>query len=128
MSTRQLPDHPDVDQYRKQAKDLLRQFRSGDAAALDRLRGVHPHPPTACRLADAQLVIAREHGAGSWPKFLKAVEAATGRLPLRQLWAAAEQAVVDGDVPTLEQRRRPLWEQAVGLVAVLPCRLYGLRR
>ena len=31
--TRLLPQHPSLEQLRKQAKDLLEQYRSGDSAA-----------------------------------------------------------------------------------------------
>ncbi|NUP32323.1 MAG: ankyrin repeat domain-containing protein, partial [Streptomycetaceae bacterium] len=66
MATVRLPDDPDFEQLRKQAKDLRNQARSGDSEALA-LVGAHhpggPHPPS---LAGAQLVIARRHGFPSW--------------------------------------------------------------
>lgn len=103
MPARQLPDHPDLDQYRKQAKELLTQYQRGNDTALERVRANHPHPPgDRCALADAQLVIAREHGVESWPRFVKAVEAASGRLSSRTVWRTAEEAVVAGEVATLE--------------------------
>src|SRR4051812_5304975 len=98
MSARQLPDHPDLDQYRTQAKELLKACRRGDAAALQRIRDVHPHPPATLALADAQFVIAREHGLDSWPRFVKAIEAASGRLTSATVWRTAEEAVVAGDM------------------------------
>lgn len=104
MTLRHLPDHPDLDWYRKQAKELLAKCKRGDVSAAERVRRTHPHPSAAVlTLADAQLVIAREHGIDSWPKFVKAVEAASGRLSARSAWRSAERAVADGDVPTLEQ-------------------------
>jgi Ankyrin repeats (3 copies) len=104
MSARDLPDRPNIEQYRKQAKDLLKRCRDHDETALERIRRHHPHPPAdRCRLADAQLVIAREHGFESWPKFLKGIEMAGGRLSSRQVWRTAERAVVAGDVATLER-------------------------
>ena len=57
----------DADQARRQAKDLLRAARQRDPAALTRL----PHGDKPLRLADAQLVIARESGARSWPALLR---------------------------------------------------------
>lgn len=67
MSTGSLPEHPDLGQLRRQAKDLRDAARSGDQAALQR---VATHAPNAKpgRLATAQLVVAREHGFTSWPK------------------------------------------------------------
>ncbi|HEV2779634.1 MAG TPA: ankyrin repeat domain-containing protein [Actinophytocola sp.] len=63
-----MPPATDVEKLRKRAKDLLRDLRAGRPAALDRLAAHHPNPPAPPRLADAQLVIAREHGFPSWPK------------------------------------------------------------
>jgi ankyrin repeat protein len=58
-----------LDQLRKQAKELVRAARGGDADALRRLDGREPI------LASAQLVLARENGYASWPALLAAVEA-----------------------------------------------------
>ncbi|WP_372502494.1 DUF1835 domain-containing protein [Tistrella mobilis] len=58
----------DLDQQRRQARDLLRAARAGDPDALARL---HRHWHRADRpavLADALHVIARELGLASWPK------------------------------------------------------------
>src|SRR5579862_8648534 len=57
-----LPERPDFDQLRRQARELLRAAVSGDPAALLRLRAVSER----ITLADAQLAIAREHGFTSW--------------------------------------------------------------
>ncbi|HUD40839.1 MAG TPA: hypothetical protein VMR06_02460 [Dokdonella sp.] len=70
-----LPERPDLDHLRKQAKDLLRACRAGDAAALSRLRANLPAhaaiaPP---RLHDAQSCIAREYGCSSWRALLDEV-------------------------------------------------------
>ena len=50
-----------LEQLRKQAKELVKAARAGDADALKRLDGREPI------LARAQLVVAREHGYPSWP-------------------------------------------------------------
>src|SRR3712207_5386442 len=50
-----------LEQLRKQAKELVRAARAGDRVALSRLAGREP------MLANAQLVLAREHGFRSWP-------------------------------------------------------------
>ena len=63
---------PNLDQYKKQAKELLAACRSGDAVALTRV-AVH-HRASRLTLADAQFVIAREHGFESWPKFSGHIE------------------------------------------------------
>ncbi|HEY3704794.1 MAG TPA: ankyrin repeat domain-containing protein [Terracidiphilus sp.] len=70
MPEKQLPAHPSLEQYKKQAKDLARACRLNDSDALARLRLHHPKPPESrVALADAQLVLAREHGFDTWPKF-----------------------------------------------------------
>jgi ankyrin repeat protein len=81
MPDRTLPDHPNLEQYKKQAKELHRDASDREPAALARLRKHHPRlrdiavdAPTAIALADAQLVLAREHGYGSWPEFAKHIE------------------------------------------------------
>lgn len=58
----------DADQLRKQAKDLLRARRADDPAARERFTAHHPKPSGPARLADAQLVVAREQGFPSWPR------------------------------------------------------------
>jgi hypothetical protein len=67
---RELPVHPDLDQLKHQAKELLRALRRGDPAAIAELAAHHPKPvePARAKLADAQLVLARSHGAASWPR------------------------------------------------------------
>ena len=78
-----LPEHPDLGQLRRRAKELRDTARQGDAAALDRLAR---HLPSGrggtVRLATAQLVIARELGFASWPRLIAAIDAdaAAGRL------------------------------------------------
>lgn len=75
MSPKSLPPRPSLEQYRKQAKDLLRSYRASDPAARSRVRESHPgarafeSDQAAFALADAQWVLAREHGFESWPKF-----------------------------------------------------------
>src|SRR5690348_14692093 len=78
--TRQLPARPDLEQYKKQARELLAAIRQGDSGALERLKAFHPRSidPAAAVLADAQLVLAREHDCESWPKFKRSIAAAAG--------------------------------------------------
>ncbi len=83
MSEIELPARPNLEQYRKQAKDLVRECARAIPEALARARRHHPRfhslPEDAFRgdqvsLTDAQLVIAREHGFESWPKFARHIE------------------------------------------------------
>ncbi|HEY1594661.1 MAG TPA: hypothetical protein VGF74_04635, partial [Thermoleophilaceae bacterium] len=58
-----------LEQLRKQAKELVRSARDGDADALARLGDL------PVQLASAQLVLAREQGHSSWPALVHSVEA-----------------------------------------------------
>lgn len=115
MNASQLPDHPSLEQYKKQAKDLVKNRKSSDPESIQRIRQHHPRFDklsdsdilnTRFVLADAQLVIAREHGFESWPRFAKHIGRITrGRLPAA-LWKSAEEALITGDVGTLERLLR----------------------
>jgi hypothetical protein len=77
---RPLPPRPSLEFERKEAKALLRRLRAGDADALARARAQHDAlrsaAPAALKLADAQLVIAREYGFASWPRLVRYFEQA----------------------------------------------------
>jgi ankyrin repeat protein len=60
-----LPEQPDLEQLKKQAKELLAKVRLGKPAALER---IGKQNPSAFALHDAQLVLARELGFPSWAK------------------------------------------------------------
>jgi ankyrin repeat protein len=68
---RALPAHPDPEQLRRQAKELLAAWRRGDADALARAAPYRLAPPP--RLAQAQLVLARELGCASWTALMAEV-------------------------------------------------------
>src|SRR5215469_10829527 len=59
-----LPGRPDLDQLRRQARELLRAAAADDEQALRRIRVVSQKHT----LSSAQLAIAREYGFASWPK------------------------------------------------------------
>ncbi|MFN7995801.1 MAG: ankyrin repeat domain-containing protein [Bryobacteraceae bacterium] len=67
--TRRLPSQPNLEQLRKQAKDLLSSYRSGEPAAVDEVTRYELRPdPRAFALADAQRVLARAYGYASWAR------------------------------------------------------------
>ena len=79
-----LPDRPNSIHLKKQAKDLLRAYRSGDPDAIARFgralpsaRNLSPDDivSRAFRLHDAQSCIAREYGFASWDDLTTHVEA-----------------------------------------------------
>ncbi len=65
-----LPVRVDLRQLRTQAKDLLKQARASDEAALARIEAVCER----LMLASAQLTIAREYGFPSWPRLKMEVQ------------------------------------------------------
>jgi ankyrin repeat protein len=74
---RRLPQQPSLEQLRKQAKDLLDQFRAGDPAAVAEVQAFERNPePAAFALNDAQRVLARAYGFGSWTKLKAFVDGA----------------------------------------------------
>jgi hypothetical protein len=66
----QLPDHPNLDQLRHQARELHRAAVAGEEPALRRLRPVSGK----VTLSAAQLALAREYGFASWPRLKAEVE------------------------------------------------------
>jgi hypothetical protein len=64
-----LPARPSLEQLQKQAKELLRGYRAGESTAAERFRAADPS------LADAQFIIAREHGFESWARLKHYIEA-----------------------------------------------------
>jgi ankyrin repeat protein len=85
MTAKQLPEHPNLDHLKRQAKDLLRDARAHDAPALARLRILPAFARqseaglarTPIGLHDAQSVIAREYGLDSWNALRERVEELT---------------------------------------------------
>src|SRR6516225_10329762 len=66
----ELPFPPDLDQLRRQARELLRAAAQGEPDSLARLHAVSDRVV----LSAAQLAVAREYGFGSWPALKTAVE------------------------------------------------------
>jgi ankyrin repeat protein len=101
MDARELPPHPNLEQYKKQAKDLLKAWKAGDPDAMRRLTGRQAERATLA-LADAQFIIAQEYGFESWPKFAKHIGAITSKDSLVLKFESAADAIITGDVATLE--------------------------
>jgi len=95
MDAKPLPARPSLEQYKKLAKELVKGFRAAQSRkssdsgpthseVIQRVKEHHPRfnvlpddliAGARFALADAQFVIAREHGFESWPKFAARVEA-----------------------------------------------------
>jgi hypothetical protein len=66
----ELPDRPNLDQLRHQARELLRAATRDEPSAMARLRAVSDR----VTLSAAQLAVAREYGYRSWPALKAEVE------------------------------------------------------
>ena len=84
--SRDLPDRPHIDVPKREARELLKDWRAKSSEALDRIRRRHPKFREAddatisagkFLLNDAQLVIAREYGFSSWPELKQRINANT---------------------------------------------------
>jgi hypothetical protein len=101
--SKSLPSRPSLEQLKTQAKELLKALHAGESAALKRFHENHPENSRSAAsireasLSDAQLVIAREYGAASWPKLreLVAAQLVATRDPMELL----RQAFAEDDAP-----------------------------
>jgi len=83
MPVRVLPSHPNLDQLKHQAKDLIKAHAARSLAAAQLIREFHPRFSNASdeaifaaafKLSDAQLAIARESGFPSWTRLKRRIE------------------------------------------------------
>lgn len=113
-----LPSHPDLDQQRKLAKELLRAFRDGNADARARIRDQLPDKASIV-LADAQFVLAREYGFANWAELSQhiAARSTSARTPEEEIRSAFQKR----DAPAI----RRLLAQHVELRARLNDPVFG---
>ena len=118
-----LPGRPDVEEYRKQAKDLSTacNARGRDGVREWAERWLDEHGPVdafiefvwkrlssegKCGVSDAQFALARAYGFLSWPKFSRHIKALQRPDTPVSAFEGAADAIVDGDLPTLERLLR----------------------
>jgi len=85
MTAQQLPERPNLEQLKRQAKDLLQAAHRGETSALARFRKLPAFAttrdggpsPESLALHDAQSVVAREYGFDSWNALRERVEELT---------------------------------------------------
>ena len=85
----EMPAHPDLEYYRKQARHLQRSYEAGDAAARARAAEVlGDRAAGRFLLSDAQFVLAQEHGFRNWADFRAHIQSqrTTGDRPVSRLW------------------------------------------
>jgi ankyrin repeat protein len=135
-----LPPRPNLEQFKKLAKDFKQACRSGEPGAIrdwaarwaetlahlqgraltpearreisrdterverqwHRIQKTHERM-ARCTLADAQFFVARCHGFASWPKFVKHLEALGRADSPASTFERAVDAIVKGDLATLEK-------------------------
>src|SRR5882762_3097873 len=128
-----LPPRPNLEHYRKLAKDLVKACQSGSIAAwadrwmasllgdmdqrhIDRAaqqveefaRRTLTGEERRCVLADAQFVLAHSHGFLSWAAFAAHLDALANSDTETAAFEAAAEAVVRGDEATLQRLQRRL--------------------
>src|SRR5215831_7082556 len=100
--TRAMRENPDIDQLKRQAKELLEAYRASSPEALAEVTAYHrTTTPESFALHDAQFVLARSYGFESWPKLKAAVDGVTA--------ARLHEAVESRDLRTAREllTRRP---------------------
>jgi ankyrin repeat protein len=88
-----------LEQLRKQAKELVKAARNGDREALARLGDL------PVRLSGAQLALAREHGFSSWPALVHELAEQPFRTDLEYYEGRAAGIATVNDVPIASARR-----------------------
>ena len=112
----QLPARPDLDQLRRQARELYRAALGGDARALRRLRQVSG----TVALSAAQLAIARAYGFPSWPQLKAEVEHRRARAASPAAEADEADELIAGQYADRPQLRPVLDAVLAALPAVGP--------
>jgi ankyrin repeat protein len=96
-----MRENPDLDQLKRQAKELLDAYRASSAEAVAEVTAYHRNAtPDTFALHDAQFVLARSYGFESWPKLKAAVDGVTAR----RLLEAAEAGDVEAARGLLTRR------------------------
>src|SRR3989442_2578456 len=76
--TRAMRETPDIDQLKRQARELLEAYRAQSPDAVFEVAAHHRTAmPETFALHDAQFVLARSYGFQSWPKLKAAVDGVT---------------------------------------------------
>jgi ankyrin repeat protein len=109
-----------LDDYRRHAEALFDELKSGDESAQWRVKWDHPRfrdksvgdvKAAVLELADAQLIVAREHGFDTWAE-LAEFAASIARGGSAERFETAVEAVVSGDVAKLRAMLRETPELA----------------
>jgi ankyrin repeat protein len=106
-----MRENPDIDQLKRQAKELLEAYRASAAEAVAEVTAYHgTADPETFALHDAQFVLARSYGFESWPKLKAAVDGVTT--------AKLHEAIESADLNTVRElltRRPEIVDQGRGM-------------
>src|SRR5277367_3559721 len=140
MEAKPLAARPSLEQYKKQAKELVKLFRAAQSSkspdseaihseTIRRVKQLHPRfadLPDAqiggakFALADAQFVLAREHGFESWPKFAQRVEAQAAASFVASVDDPVAAFLMAASVPRDDWHASGTLEQAEAILAAHP--------
>src|SRR6185312_4896917 len=100
MATTSLPSRPDLERFRRDARELQRAVRTGHAGAIHLVAAHHPGgaptDPAAFPLSAAQLVTARRYGLSSWPKLV-------AYLQVSRVWSRDPVTVLDDSLAPADE-------------------------
>lgn len=129
-----LPPRPNLEQYKKLAKELVRACKAGTIAAwaeawvgarwakmVGDFASRKMTSTRTCVLADAQFVIARTYGFVSWPKFATHIQSLANAGTRDARFEAAADAIVNGDIATLKR----LLDEGPDLIRARSAREHG---
>src|SRR5688572_22581123 len=129
MSIKSLPERADLEQLKKQARELLDAVHSGETSAIARVAAAENASAISdFALHDAQRVLAREYGFPSWAKLKLEVETRTIESAETRLFEAVLGGEEDVVRTLLIQRpalatRSPYMAAALGDVAAVNAEL-----
>src|SRR5262245_12877736 len=109
MTVRRLPERPNLDQLKHQAKDLLAAWHSGATVEGTPERGALRDER---RLRDAQKALAQEYGFESWDALRTHVEALVGALPVARR-TRKDVLEYDDPIPNVVELNEPLTPDVV---------------
>jgi hypothetical protein len=117
--SRSLPPRPHLDVPKREARELLAEWREGRLEALERIRHGHPKfkdttdaalAKATFKLSDAQQVLAREYGFTNWAAMKRRISASTVADALHQAIAGGDRdAVVEILRGNPEMLHLPVW-------------------
>jgi ankyrin repeat protein len=125
LPARQLPDRPDLDQLKRQAKELLAGFAARESSAVAEVHQYYPGTLLdTFALHDAQLVLASAYGFDSWPKLKARVDGVT----IGRLHDAVEHGDADAVRNLLQRRPELVNRDRAGYPERLPLHIAVQRR